>query len=153
MTQTVKVLFLASFILMSSFTFKSEDYLSKENLWKEIKTLDIKYPEFVFAQAILESGHFKSNLSKINNNLFGMKVPSRRETLAIGKSKSGYAIYKHWKDSVKDYLLFQNYILSKNNYDTKEKYIDFISRRYSETEGYVSKVNKVVKSNKEIFEL
>ena len=123
--------------------------LDKVTLWQEIKVLDIKFPEFVFAQALLESGNFTSKLARIHNNLFGMKVPSKRETLAIRKSKSGYAVYSHWRDSVRDYLLFQEYIMKRHN--TEKEYIAYISRRYSETPDYLIKVKKVIKSNKALF--
>ena len=86
-------LLLTSINTTSKFFFISEDPLkplSKENLWVEIKECNIKFPEIVFAQALLESGELKSTVTKLNNNLFGMKYPYKRNTTAVGVRK-GYA--------------------------------------------------------------
>jgi len=155
MKQVIKALVITLVLYLSSVTNvigrKSDTVsaLDKATLWQEIKALNIKFPEFVFAQALLESGNFTSKLARRHNNLFGMKVPSKRETLAIKKSKSGYAVYSHWRDSVRDYLLFQEYVMKRH--DTEKEYIAYISRRYSETPDYLIKVKKVIKSNKALF--
>lgn len=126
--------------------------ISAENLWKEIKALDLRYPEFVFAQALLESGTFTSRLFRVHNNLFGMKVPKYRESVAIGQSKSGYAKYAHWTESVKDYALFQEYVVTKRGYDTKTEYIQYLDRLYSESTGYVRKLNGIITRYKFILQ-
>ncbi len=77
--------------------------LTKENLWLTIKAMDIMYPEIAFAQAILETGHFKSNNCKEANNLFGMMMPNVRETVAIEKNKRGFAVYETWIHSVQEH--------------------------------------------------
>lgn len=60
----------------------------------------------IFAQAIHETGKFTSKVFKENKNLFGMRLPQVRETLAIG-SKHNHAVYKNLLDSVRDYFLRQ----------------------------------------------
>ena len=80
---------------------------SAENLQRLIKIL-CKHPDIVYAQARLESGEFKSRLFLDYNNLFGMKVPGVRPTTAIGWAM-GHAAYKHWSESVYDYMLYQQY--------------------------------------------
>jgi uncharacterized FlgJ-related protein len=82
--------------------------LSKHTLVKTMKDMGIQHVDVVLAQAILESGTFTSNVFKTKNNLFGMKVPGRRETTAI--NKKGYAAYRSWLDCVKDYKLYQDYV-------------------------------------------
>lgn len=160
----MKTLFLSTLICLGSITmigresFKSPikeelPTLSKQNLWCQIKESGLKFPEFVFAQALLESGHFTSKLTKLNNNLFGMRIPTKRETVAIGKSRSGYAIYDHWTQSVEDYLLFQDYVINVRGYNTKEKYIGYLNRLYSESDGYVKKLNTIIKNHKSILDI
>jgi hypothetical protein len=77
-----------------------------ENFAKEVVKQNIEHPEIAIAQAMIESGHFTSNIFKSNNNPFGMKFPEQRKTLASSK-KLGHAFYNHWTDAVKDYKLWQ----------------------------------------------
>lgn len=66
----------------------------------------IRYPDIAIAQSLLETGHFKSKIFKENNNAFGMRLAKKRQTTAKGE-KSGHAYYSNWRDSVKDYKLWQ----------------------------------------------
>jgi uncharacterized FlgJ-related protein len=141
------------FVLICSFSFptkkKNLDELNKENLWYVIKRLDIKHPEVVFAQALLESGNFTSKVCKIHNNLFGMKFPGKRETVAIGKSKSGYAKYSSWIESVEDYALYQDYIfLKKKKEFGKIEYFTYLDKTYAEGANYSIKLKRIIKENK-----
>ena len=52
-----------------------------------MKELNIKYPHIVYAQSLIETGHFDSKIFKENNNLFGMKT-SKNE----GDHRSGNTI-------------------------------------------------------------
>lgn len=79
----------------------------RDSVKKNIYKYGIEHPELVYFQFREESGNGGSDLSINHFNLFGMKYPTRRETLAIGKTRSGFAIYKTWKDSIKDYLIWQ----------------------------------------------
>ena len=106
-----------------------------------IKEINVAHPEVVFAQAILESGNFKSQLFIKYNNIFGMKMPEQRPTIAIGKTKSGYAIYKSWKHSVIDYAIYQAYSAKGLS---QEKYIQFLNRVYAEDKDYDRKIKKII---------
>ena len=113
---------------------------SKEEFITFLKDINIKYPEVVYAQAVIESG-FKSKLFINNNNLFGMRVAKSRPTLASNKS-SNYAHYNNWKESVIDYALYQSYFIRK--IDSKEEYIEHLSNSYSEEKNsYIIKVRKI----------
>lgn len=90
---------------------KELDNFSNKALKEEIGTLNFKFPHIVYAQAVLESGRFKSKIFLENNNLFGMKVASSRATLGKGE-QSGYAYYDSWKESLYDYALYYNRYLS-----------------------------------------
>lgn len=128
------------------------DLLTKENLWLTIKAMDIKYPEIVFAQAILETGHFKSDNCQTSNNLFGMMMPNVRETVAIGKNKRGFAVYETWMHSVQDYALYQDYMMRRRSM-TKSQYLSFINRKYSESKGYANKLKKIIKQHEDILSI
>jgi flagellum-specific peptidoglycan hydrolase FlgJ len=128
------------------------DLLTKENLWLTIKAMDIKYPEIAFAQAILETGHFKSQNCKTSNNLFGMMMPNVRETVAVAKNERGFAVYETWIHSVQDYALYQDYMMKRRNM-TRSQYLSFINKKYSESRGYANKLNKIIKQHKDILSI
>ena len=120
-------------------------------VYKEIVALDIKFPDIAYAQAVLESGAFKSKICLKNNNLFGMRMPSNRKTTAIRK-RYGYAVYKNWKDSIKDYKLWQDMVLNKNPNMSRSQYKKYINRIYSTSKNYISKINIIsnVRKTKDI---
>ena len=116
-------------------------------LYYKIKELGILFPEIVFAQAILESAHFKSNVFKNNNNLFGMRLPRVRKTTAIGKRR-GYAIYDNWMLSVDDYKLWQNSI-PKKYLKNKTTYYLYLQKVYCECKYYSSRLKKIINYRRE----
>jgi len=102
----------------------TEKPFSLDNLKSEIIKQGIKYPNIVLAQATWESGHFKSDVFKENNNLFGMKQPKQRKTVATGTNRE-HATYNNWVDSVKDYKLMQDELgYSSLNVDGYYKKLD-----------------------------
>jgi hypothetical protein len=110
---------------------------SKENLARLIYTLKIAHPDIVMAQAIIESGNFKSNIFKENNNLFGMKMPEYRKTTAIGINR-GHAVYRNWRESVIDYALWQG---KRARYSTTNQYLRRL-RSYAADPNYITKIKK-----------
>ena len=92
-------------------------------------------------KAKLESGNFQSNLFKKYNNMFGMKHPYKRPTLAIGKTESGYAIFNSWEDSIIDYAFFQVYSAKGLN---KNDYILFLNKHYAEDPNYDKKIINII---------
>lgn len=90
--------------------------------------LGAKDPEAVFRLAILESGHFKSGLFTKYNNPFGMKMPRCRDTYATGTNPLNHASYDHWTDAVKDFILWEEYMVEKlGGYDSEAGYIAFLN--------------------------
>jgi hypothetical protein len=83
------------------------DSLTPQNVYRHILECEIKHPEIVYRQAVLESGNFGSKNCLRNNNLFGMKHPGRRKTLSLGQ-RGQYAYYTSWKQSIEDYKLWQD---------------------------------------------
>lgn len=134
-------------ILFYLLPIKAENLkLTDKNVWNIIQSTNIKHADIVFAQAILESGNFKSKLVKTNNNLFGMKLPKIRKTTAVG-SKNKYATYQHWTHSVQDYKLYQDYLFRKKEMSRAE-YLSYIKKRYSTTPDYIKRVIKIINRNK-----
>lgn len=120
--------------------------ISYENLYTEIVNQGIEYPEIVWAQAILESGHFKSKVFRQNNNPFGMKLPRRRETTAI-RAKNSYALYESWQDAVKDYKFYQEYYF-KNRTISKSSYYEHLDKKYSSAGGvYSNRLKSIILKN------
>ena len=124
---------------------------NKTSVYQEILNLDIKFPDIVLAQAVLESGNFVSKIAKQNNNLFGMRMPKVRETTAVGQ-RNGYARYYNWKDSVKDYKLWQDALLKRYPNMTRGQYKTYINRIYSTGKNYISKINLIIQKNKNKYE-
>jgi len=119
-----------------------ENEFSEVKLKEYIIELNIKFPHIVFAQAKLESGYFKSTIFKENNNLFGMKIATRRPTTNKGENR-GHAVFDNWKESVLDYAFYQARFLG--DIKTEGEYIQYLKANYAEDPGYVNKVIKLSK--------
>ena len=105
-------------------------------------SLRLENPQIVLAQAILESGNFKSWLSLNSNNIMGMRHPRRRPTISKGTIKN-HAHYNDWKDCLKDYAIWQSRFCKRLN--TKE-YYDYLDSVYAESGGYSGKLKFIVKN-------
>lgn len=100
----------------------------KEGLWGALEYYNIHHKEIVYAQAILETGGFKSNGCRKGNNLFGLR----------GKH---YHKYCHWLESVKAY---KEKIQSR--YKPGEDYYKFLKRiHYAENPNYINLLKSIVK--------
>lgn len=149
-----KILFV-SLVVLCSFTTKNNPepvLLTHELLYEVINEKNIKHPEVVFAQAVIESGHFKSPLFINKNNLFGMKVPKKRETTAVNKGNKGYAKYHSWDSSVDDYLLWQEFTLKNKNELTKTQYLSLLGKIYAKDKNYITSLKRVMNKHKEILQ-
>ncbi len=104
--------------------------LTIPNLLAEIKKNGIKYPKIVLAQAILETGWFKSSVCRNKHNLFGLTNP---------RTKTYYE-FNHWTESVKAYMTKVQYRYKGGNYLLWLKKIG-----YAEDKGYIRAVISVLK--------
>jgi flagellum-specific peptidoglycan hydrolase FlgJ len=138
-------------VLLATTMFASARTPNQREVYEELIRLDVKFPDIVLAQTILESGNFSSKVAKQNNNLFGMRMPKVRQTTAIGQ-RYGYARYYNWKDSVKDYKLWQEALLKKYPNMTRGQYKSYINRVYSTGKNYISKINLIIQKNKNKYE-
>ena len=70
-----------------------------------------------------------------------MQFTNGRETLAIGSGKNNvYAVYKSWKDSVRDYAIWQNLY-----YDGIQDYYEFLKcSGYSTKKTYIKTLKQII---------
>ena len=107
------------------------DRTAKEGLIDALEYYDIHHPNIVYAQAVLETGHFKSEGCLKHNNLFG---------LYNSKAKR-YCRFNHWTESV---IAYKEWI--QRRYKPPEDYYKFLSRiRYASDPTYISKLKQIVK--------
>lgn len=114
---------------------KSENHfpeLTIPNLYKEIIRNGILYPKIVLAQAILETGWFRSSVCRNKHNLFGLTNPH------TGK----YYEFNHWTESVRAYYTKVQYKYKGGNYLL---WLDEIG--YAEVPRYVYEIIKILKSS------
>ena len=102
--------------------------LTIPNLYKEIIRNGILYPKIVLAQAILETGWFRSSVRRNKHNLFGLTNPR------TGK----YYEFNHWTESVRAYYTKVQYKYKGGNYLL---WLDEIG--YAEDPKYIIQLNKV----------
>jgi len=140
-------------MLMSFTTIKETESVSltHELLYEQINEKNIKFPDIVFAQAVLESGHFKAPLFINKNNLFGMRIPKKRETTAVNKGKKGYALYENWDSSIDDYLLWQEFTLKNRGNLTRSQYFALLGKVYASDKRYVTSLKRVISQHQEIL--
>ncbi len=115
-----------------------------QQLYDYIKELNIKYPDIVFAQSVLESGNFKSSIFRSNHNLFGMKEAGKRIRTCKG-TELNHAYYDNWKQSVLDYAFYQASYL--NDIKSESQYLEYLDNNYAEVSNYKARVQEVIKTN------
>lgn len=112
-------------------TFK--DKSPKEGLSEALEYYGILHPKIVYAQAVLETGHFKSSACINDNNLFG---------LYDSKNKRYYK-FNHWTESV---VAYKDYI--QRRYEPPNDYYKFLSDiGYAEDPDYNNKLKRIVSRN------
>ena len=112
---------------------KSENHLPEltiPSLYKEIIRNGILYPKIVLAQAILETGWFRSSVCKNKHNLFGLTNPR------TGK----YYEFNHWTESVRAYYTKVQYKYKGGNYLL---WLDEIG--YAEDPNYLVEIISILK--------
>ena len=113
------------------FGTKPDKELNIENLMATLRQFDVKFPQIVAAQALLETGYFTSRVCLENNNLFGLRRPSN----------GSYYTFNSWEESVKAYKDYVQYKYKGGNY------YDFLNRiGYAKDGSYISKVMSLEKS-------
>ena len=106
--------------------------LTIPNLYKEIIRNGILYPKIVLAQAILETGWFRSSVCRNKHNLFGLTNPR------TGK----YYEFNHWTESVRAYYTKVQYKYKGGNYLL---WLDEIG--YAENPRYTDSIINILRYN------
>ena len=101
-----------------------------------IEQLNIKHPDIVFQQALLETGNFTSDIFKENKNLFGMREVKSRPTTQTGVNRN-YGVYESWQMSVIDYALLQAWSCKRMN---REQFIEYLRTTYATDSTYIDKL-------------
>ena len=107
---------------------------SQEGLMEALEYYEVKHPQIVYAQAILETGHFKSNVCLNYNNLFG---------LYDSKNKDYYK-FNHWAESI---VAYKEWIQKK--YQPPNNYYVFLEEiNYASDKEYISTLKSIVNNRK-----
>ena len=102
---------------------------------KELKKQDVKFPIIVLAQSLLETGWYQcTGCSRDVNNLFGLYNSRDKE----------YFAYENWEDSVGGYKRGIQYKYKSGDY---YKFLDDIG--YASDPQYTIKLKKLVKKLKQ----
>lgn len=112
--------------------FMSSDKPTPELLLEALNYYKIKKSSIVYAQAILETGHFKSRICKKYNNLFGL----------YNSKTHDYYKFNNWWESVKAYNTCVQYKYTTGNYFA---FLDKLG--YAEDSNYIAKVKSVINQN------
>jgi hypothetical protein len=119
------------------------DTLTVENLTLTVWSLPFKHKDIIIAQAILETGWFKSTNCLNNNNLFGMKRSYSRAS-TYDTTINGYAHYSNWKMSVIDYYLLQS-VRESIIRTSRDQYFRYLDKTYSEVgSNYSSQLKDII---------
>ena len=101
--------------------------LNKESVLDELKRQNIPHANIVLAQSILETGNYKSKLTRTHNNIFGIR------------SGNKYKKYDNYVECITDY---------KKRISSRYKggdYYSFLRRiKYATDATYVDKLKKIV---------
>jgi len=99
-------------------------------------------PYWLLAIAAHETGNFTSAVFRNNNNLFGMRHPTIRQTTSQG-DRNGYAWYNSIEDSVRDYLLWLQSQNAPEGFSDISELISFMKERSYFEASYSSYNNAV----------
>ena len=129
--ETVSVIEVADTIINEQLKFFS--LTPKEGLEEALSYYGLEHKDIVYAQAVLETGHFKSKACLKYNNLFGL----------YDSKNHRYYIFDHWKDCV---IAYKEWI--QNKYQPPDNYYAFLEEiNYATDKEYISKLKSIV--NKE----
>lgn len=101
----------------------------QESLQEALDYFGVKHSEIVYAQAVLETGHFKSRICREYNNLFGL----------YNSKKKDYYRFNHWSQSVKAYVDMVQYKYNKGDY---YEFLDSLG--YAADPMYTRKLKKLI---------
>ena len=102
----------------------------KEGLEEALSYYGLENKDIVYAQAVLETGHFKSKVCLKYNNLFGL----------YNSKEKRYCKFKHWTESV---VAYKEWIQKK--YQPPNNYYAFLEEiNYANDKDYISTLKSIV---------
>jgi hypothetical protein len=101
----------------------------EEGLIEALDYYGIQYPQIVYAQALLETGHFKSKLCTQYNNLFGLYNSRTRS----------YYRFDNWWDSV---IAYRDKVQYKYKGNT-DYYTFLVNLPYATDPNYIRKIKQL----------
>ena len=130
--ETVSVIEVSDTIINEQPKFFSQT--PKEGLEEALSDYGLEHKYIVYAQAVLETGHFKSKICLKYNNLFGL----------YNSKEKRYCKFKHWTESV---VAYKEWIQKK--YQPPNNYYAFLEEmNYASDKEYISTLKSIV-NNKE----
>jgi len=125
-------------------SYLKTQHFTHQNLENYLWLKKVGYRDIIIKQAKLETAYYTSNVFKTANNLFGMHLPYKRKTTAIGyiiaDNGAKVAKYSHWTQSVDDYILWKEY----NKKHITGCYYAFLNKvGYAETNNYTKILKQI----------
>jgi len=107
---------------------------------------DSEQAKLIVAQAAHETNNFSSRIFRENNNLFGMKVSSRKIATS---EKNGHAVYSNISDSVKDYKAYY----TARNYNKTYSSVDAFVQALKGKNYFEAPIDQYTKGMKHFYNL
>jgi hypothetical protein len=109
----------------------NQEKCTPENVKAYIEELNLKYPDVVYQQVMLESNWLRSSLTKTHNNIICMANATLRPTLGHNVG-TRFASYNNWKECLVDYAIWQ--AAYSKGITTKEDYYSLLDNIYCPSE-------------------
>ena len=106
--------------------FISTESPTRGSVYEYLVNINCKHPEIVTAQAVLETGHFKSYSCRTRHNLFGLRYNHQ------------YLIFDNWEESCDAYLTKVQYKYKGGDY---YKFLEELG--YASDTNYVNKLKHI----------
>lgn len=120
----IGILLFSLLLLMGTYSYGQ----TKEEVNSYLVSIDCKHPNIVTAQAVLETGHFKSKGCKVRKNLFGLWNHRKQE----------FYKFDSWEDSCRAYLRMIQYKYKNGDY-----YVFLKNLGYATDPEYTNKLKKI----------
>ena len=92
---------------------------------QENTNLSVRSSHWIAAKAAHETGRFSSAIFRENRNMFGMKQPAKRQTLATGTAR-GHATFRTYHENILDYIYYLREF--RNNPDDHGTLLSWLTR-------------------------
>ena len=126
---------------------QKEERCTPENIKAYLEIINVRYPDIVYKQVMLESNNLKSPLVKSHNNIICMQNSKIRPTVGIDIG-TRWAKYNNWKECLIDYALWQTYMAK--DIKNEEEYYALLDKVYcpsdlleNQGELYSNKLKKI----------